>query len=124
MTDTFSKACLAVMAISLAVIAYAQACGRDQQASAITPAPAVTQATTAETTADTGDKRCKLALSEAQVTLSALEAQIRNVPAMVQTKDAEGNVTDESPNRLYEQLMLQIIQTKTELETLTAKCGA
>jgi len=113
MHDLFSRICLGVMATSLAIIAYAQVGSLNTQ-------PTIQTASSESEPAKS--KRCAQALAEAQVTLSTLEAQIKNVPAMVQTKDTDGQVTDESPNRLYEQLMLQIIQTKAEIEALTAKC--
>jgi len=114
MQDLFSKTCLGVMAASLATIAYTQVSGLNTR-------PTIQTASSEAEPAKS--KRCAQILAGAKITVATLEAQIKNVPAIIETKDTAGKVTDKSPNRLYEQLMLQIIQTKAEIEDLTAKCG-
>ncbi|NVJ69302.1 MAG: hypothetical protein HWE08_03035 [Alphaproteobacteria bacterium] len=52
--------------------------------------------------------------SELQDKQDALAAELQGSAEAGKTS----NLTTETPNRLYEQLMLQIIQTRTELETL------
>lgn len=63
-------------------------------------------------------------LAELRDTDDALEAQLKNIPAMVQERDESGTVISEKPNRLYEQLMTQLIETRLQQASTMEKCGA
>ena len=66
---------------------------------------------------------CISKLSELKSTEAALQQQLKNIPAMVQEKDADGNVVSQKPNRLYVQLMNQAIDIRMQQASLMDECG-
>lgn len=116
MTDIFSKACLAVIAVSLGTLAYLDLSDHLAGPGAEPQSPNKQTALSPSS--------CIGLLSELRDTDDALEAQLRNVPAMVREKDANGTVISEKPNRLYEQLMTQLIETRLQQASTMEKCGA
>ncbi|SDD28178.1 hypothetical protein [Kordiimonas lacus] len=116
MTDTFSKACLGVITLSLAILAYVQLSNHLATSSQSRTSP--------EKHAAMSPSGCIAQLAELRDTYAALEAQTRNIPAMVQEKDASGTVIAEKPNRLYVQLMNQLIEIRQQQTSLSGKCEA
>lgn len=137
MQGLFNKVCLGVIAVSLAVIAgtnlmtvNTEPVARTETASLVTPdvetvpqpeASATLQ--TVENTASRKERRaCNRKVAELETTLSTLQEQIANVPATIEEK-GEG-FSKETPNRLYEQLMFNIIDTRTRIKVQKSRCDA
>lgn len=116
MNDLFSKICLGVIAASLATLAYVELASYRQEAP--TAAPQQVARTGLTKTA------CAEKVMDLTTTMAALQEQIKNVPALVEKTDKNGNVIGEYPNPLYEQLMLQLMEIRTQQEALQDRCPA
>ncbi|NVJ71378.1 MAG: hypothetical protein HWE08_13535 [Alphaproteobacteria bacterium] len=112
MQDLFTKICLGVIALSLAAIAFVQVANHAAPSQA-KPAPQASNQNT----------DCDRTIAEHEAQLAVLQDQIKNVPQFIE--DARAESTDaKAPNRLYEQLMQEIIKTRTKLEDLKERCAS
>lgn len=130
--DKFTKGCLAIIAVSLSILAgtsvYHTSVGISQPAQLQERAIAERKANVAAE-AKEALNNCKQEQAELTVVLRTLNEQIQKVPATIQTvhESVRNDGKDPSkatPNRLYEQLMYNIITTTTKLEATKVRCGS
>lgn len=109
MQDTFSKISIAVIALSLAVIASLDV----YQA----------RAEFGRQSDELMDERlnCDVEMANLHETIVTLQEQIKNVPAEIE--DVPGDPTTAQPSRLYEQLMVNIIEARTRLRAKEVRCA-
>ncbi|MBO6506463.1 MAG: hypothetical protein JJ850_00105 [Kordiimonadaceae bacterium] len=120
MQDTFSKICLGVIAASLAVLAglkvYEVAAPTHKEARSVFAGGNNTQTVSVSTS-----KPCSRRIAELETTLETLQIQIKSVPEKIES--SAGN-EQAGPNKLFEQLMHSIVDTRTQLEAEKARCQA